>query len=182
MPLRSVCWLLISCAPVFGRHSFGDTDSELSKGDKVARTVIDHDRTVLVEAQRNLPATLERSDAESSLSRAWLSVRRTQVKDPTRGITMADIASFFQENTAVVIDSAPRNAKITITPTGSGVEMITTRDTVNLKIGETFKIHFALSGYRDKDETITVSQRTSFVCSELEPATPSSAKSKCPPK
>lgn len=158
--------------------------SNMMKDERFSSVLLDHDQDVLKTYAKQKDAFsvkgLTGLDAEHSLSDAWFQIRMSGKLAPNVGISYRTLASFFEENEPVVFDSAPRGAVVIISPTGEPARK-TTRDTWNLKTGQTFKIHFSKAGYRDTpEETIMVTKDMPVICRELKPLDPSVKPEPCP--
>ena len=158
--------------------------SSMMKDERFSSVLLDHDQDVLKAYANKGDAFsvkgLTGADAERSLSDAWFQIRMSGKLAPNVGISYRTITRFFDANEPVVFDSAPRGAVVIISPTGEPARK-TTRDTWNLKTGQTFKVHFSKAGYRDTpEETITVSKDMPVICRELKPLDPSVKPEPCP--
>lgn len=158
-------------------------EMNLRKDPALPNVVADHDRKVFrgyYPEYRKMfnDRELRPDDVADSLSNAWIKLRLPL--KPNMGIDSLMVAYFYQENEPLVIDSAPRGAVIHITPNDLPGQK-TTRNTLNLKVGQTFKIHFSMAGYSDtKDETIVVQRQSPVFCRELDPVDSTRTREKCP--
>jgi hypothetical protein len=178
MAALAVAVMLISAARIAECQSLQTTKDYLMMDKRFSRVLLDHDQDVLkfYAARKRLAGR----DAESSLSDAWFKMRIGGKLAPNVGITYGIISSFYEANEPVVFDSAPRGARVIISPVSESAPK-TTPATWNLRTGQTFRIHFSKSGYQDSpEETITVTKDMPVVCRELKPLSPSMKAESCP--
>ena len=164
--------------------TLGAAKSKMMKDERFSSVLLDHDQDVLKAYAKQNDAFsvkgLTGPDAEHALSDAWFQIRMSGELAPNIGISYRTIASFYEENEPVVFDSAPRGALVIISSSGAPARK-TTRDTWNLKTGQTFKIHLSKTGYRDTpEETIMVTKDMPVICRELKPLDPSVKPEPCP--
>jgi len=152
--------------PTFKSKYFAAADS-LKKTQRLSSVIVDHDQEVLETVYTNVKPRFEKKgftsdDSAAAVINAWYTLRYSKHIAPDTGVTTSSLNGYLTTAQPIVIDSAPRGAEVKLIP-DEGLGPIKTRNTVFLKPGTQFTLHFSLPGFADYSDTITAVETNSLI-------------------